>query len=175
MVVIPRNCDVCKTEFELHFRYQMEERSELTEGGASVTRYAFYCSQRCLEASHQERSDGQVACNACATRFTVELAAHVLFTGGQRHYACSPDCRSRILDGVRSVRLGELRQTELDLPGDAEPLPEPSDTLRLTQQEHTPALPPSIRPEPRPETPPPAAREPRSNLRRLRPGKPQVL
>ena len=106
MVVIPRSCDVCKTEFELHFRYQMEERSELTDGGAAVTRYAFYCSQRCLEASHKERSDGQVPCDACAARFTVELAAHVLFTGGQRHYACSPDCRSRILEGVRSVRLG---------------------------------------------------------------------
>jgi chromosome partitioning protein len=173
MVVIPRNCDVCKTEFELHFRYQMEERNELSEGGASVTRYAFYCSQRCLEASHKERSDGQVACNACATRFTVELAAHVLFTGGQRHYACSPDCRSRILEGARSVRLGELRQNDVELPGDAEPLPEASDTLRLTEQ--TPGLPPSIRPQARPETPPPAPREPRGNLRRLRPGKPQVL
>jgi chromosome partitioning protein len=173
MVVIPRNCDVCKTEFELHFRYQMEERSELTEGGASVTRYAFYCSQRCLEESHKDRLDGLVACNACAGRFKVELAAQVLFTGGQRHYACSPDCRGRILEGVRAVRLGELRQSDLELPGDAEPLPEPSDTLRLT--EHPQALPPTIQAEPRLETPPPAHSERRSNLRRLRPGKPQVL
>jgi chromosome partitioning protein len=174
MVVIPRNCDVCKTEFELHFRYQMEERSELTEGGATVTRYAFYCSQRCLEASHRDRADGQVACNACASRFTVELAAQVLFTGGQRHYACSPDCRARILDGVRTVRLGELRQNELDLPGDAEPLPEP-EGMRLT--ERVSALPPAIEPDPRVETPPPPAQSTRrsSNLRRLRPGKPQVL
>ena len=174
MVVIPRNCDVCKTEFELHFRYQMEERSELTDGGTAVTRYAFYCSQRCLEASHKERSDGQVPCDACATRFTVELAAHVLFTGGQRHYACSPDCRARILEGVRSVRLGELRQNEYELPGDAEPLPEPSDSMRLT--ERVPALPPAIEPGPRQTTLPPAQSERRStNLRRLRPGKPQVL
>lgn len=174
MVVIPRNCDVCKTEFELHFRYQMEERTELTEGGASVTRYAFYCSQKCLEASHKERSDGQVACNACATRFTVELAAQVLFTGGQRHYACSPDCRARILDGVRSVRLGELRQNELELPGDAEPLPElePSEAVRVADR-GTPALPPTIQPQPHHESPPP--RVERSNVRRLRPGKPQVL
>jgi chromosome partitioning protein len=175
MVVIPRNCDVCKTEFELHFRYQMEERSELTEGGAAVTRYAFYCSQKCLEASHKDRSDGQACCNACATRFTVELAAQVLFTGGQRHYACSPECRFRILEGVRSVRFGELRQNEYELPGEAEELPEPSDSMRLT--ERAPALPPAIEPEPRAEghaeTPPPRA--PRGNLRRLRPGKPQVL
>jgi chromosome partitioning protein len=174
MVVIPRNCDVCKTEFELHFRYQMEERSELTEDGATVTRYAFYCSQRCLEASHSDRADGQVACNACCSRFTVELAAQVLFTGGQRHYACSPECRSRILEGVRTVRLGELRQSDgdVELPGDAEPLPEPADSLRLT--ERVPALPPAIE---RPETPPPPRSTERrtSNIRRLRPGKPQVL
>ncbi len=178
MVVIPRNCDVCKTEFELHFRYQMEERSELTEGGATVTRYAFYCSQRCLEASHRERSDGQVSCNACAARFTVELAAQVLFTGGQRHYACGPDCRQRILEGVRSVRLGELRQSELDLPGDADPLPEPAETLRLSERPPTmtPGLPPNIEQPLRHETPPPTAAERRSsNVRRLRPGKPQVL
>lgn len=175
MVVIPRNCDVCKTEFELHFRYQMEERSELTEGGASVTRYAFYCSQRCLEASHRDRSDGLVPCDACATRFKVELAAHVLFTGGQRHYACGADCRARILEGVRSVRLGELRQNEFELPGDAEPLPEPADSMRLT--ERVPALPPPIQAQPAHETPPPARSERRSgsNVRRLRPGKPQVL
>lgn len=174
MVVIPRNCDVCKTEFELHFRYQMEERSELTEGGATVTRYAFYCSQRCLEASHRERSDGQASCDACATRFTVELAAQVLFTGGRRHYACSTDCRARILEGVRSVRLGELRQSDCELPGDAEPLPEPADSMRLT--ERAPALPPPIQHDPRLETPPPAESGRRAgNLRRLRPGKPQVL
>jgi chromosome partitioning protein len=174
MVVIPRCCDVCKTEFELHFRYQMEERSELNESGEAVTRYAFYCSQRCLEASHRERSDGQVPCDACATRFMVELAAHVLFTGGQRHYACSPDCRARILDGVRSVRLGELRQSDYELPGDAEPLPEPADSMRLT--ERAPALPPPIEPDPHLETPPPAHSMLRtSNVRRLRRGKPQVL
>ncbi len=176
MVVIPRNCDVCKTEFELHFRYQMEERNELTEGGASVTRYAFYCSQRCLEASHRDRSDGQVPCDACATRFTVELAAHVLFTGGQRHYACRPECRARILEGVRSVRLGELRQNEFELPGDAEPLPEPSDSMRLTERV-PPALPPTIQPPPRAGTTLPPAQSQRraTNVRRLRPGKPQVL
>ena len=32
----------------------------------------------------------------------------MLFTGGRRHYACSTECRTRILSGVRSVRLGQL-------------------------------------------------------------------
>ena len=108
MVVINRNCTICQNEFELHFRYQMEEHTDTDPTGVAQTRYSFYCSQRCLEASHRGRTDGAVACDACATRFEVELASQVLFTGGRRHYACSPDCRTRILSGVRSVRLGQL-------------------------------------------------------------------
>jgi chromosome partitioning protein len=108
MVVINRNCTICQNEFELHFRYQMEERTEQDASGTTEPRYTFYCSQKCLEASHRGRADGAVACDACATRFEVELASQVLFTGGQRHYACSADCRTRILSGVRAVRLGQL-------------------------------------------------------------------
>lgn len=95
-----RVCTVCATEFEVCFRYQIESNGE----GES----RFFCSQRCLEASHSEKLDGSVKCDACATSFKVELAAQVLFTGGRRHYACSPTCRSRVLAGVRAVRLGEL-------------------------------------------------------------------
>ena len=108
MVVINRTCTICQNEFELHFRYQMEERTERDESGAERLRHSFYCSQKCLEASHRGRADGAVACDACATRFEVELASQVLFTGGRRHYACSADCRTRILSGVRAVRLGQL-------------------------------------------------------------------
>jgi len=108
MVVINRTCTTCNNEFELHFRYQMEEHTEQDDQGVAQTRYTFYCSQRCLEASHRGRTDGAVPCDACATRFEVEFASQVLFTGGRRHYACSPDCRTRILSGVRSVRLGQL-------------------------------------------------------------------
>ena len=108
MVVINRTCTTCNNEFELHFRYQMEEHAEQDDQGVTQTRYTFYCSQRCLEASHRGRTDGAVPCDACATRFEVEFASQVLFTGGRRHYACSPDCRTRILSGVRSVRLGQL-------------------------------------------------------------------
>jgi chromosome partitioning protein len=76
---------------------------------------------------------------------------------------------------VRSVRIGELRQNELELPGDAEPLPElePLATSRLTERV-PPALPPAIAPQAHHETPPPPRAE-RTNVRRLRPGKPQVL
>lgn len=108
MVVINRTCSVCNSEFELHFRYQVEERRETDPSGRTVSRYSYYCSQRCLEASHRCRTDGLVSCDACARRFEVELAAQVLFTGGRRHYACSPICRARVLEGARAVRLGQL-------------------------------------------------------------------
>ena len=118
MVVINRTCTTCTNEFELHFRYQMEEHVETDAHGVAQTRLTFYCSQRCLEASHRGRTDGAVPCDACAMRFEVELASQVLFTGGRRHYACSPDCRTRILSGVRSVRLGQLLDPAYPLEND---------------------------------------------------------
>ena len=60
MVVINRTCTTCNNEFELHFRYQMEEHVEKDEQGVAHTRHTFYCSQRCLEASHRGRTDGRV-------------------------------------------------------------------------------------------------------------------
>ncbi|MEP7053361.1 MAG: ParA family protein [Pseudomonadota bacterium] len=123
MVVINRNCTICQNEFELHFRYQMEERTEPDAQGVAQTRCTFYCSQRCLEASHRERTDGAVACDACAKRFEVELASQVLFTGGRRHYACSAECRTRVLSGVRSVRLGQLLDPAYPIEAEAETEP----------------------------------------------------
>ena len=108
MAVSNRTCSVCGSEFELHFRYQREERTETDPNGQTVARESHYCSQRCLEASHRCRSDGLVTCDACARNFEVEFAGQVLFTGGRRHYACSPLCRARVLEGARAVRLGQL-------------------------------------------------------------------
>ncbi|MEI9950889.1 MAG: ParA family protein [Pseudomonadota bacterium] len=123
MVANNRICTTCNNEFELHFRYQMEEHVEQDDQGVAQTRHTFYCSQRCLEASHRGRTDGAVACDACATRFEVEFASQVLFTGGRRHYACSPDCRTRILSGVRSVRLGQLLDPAYPLENDEQAAP----------------------------------------------------
>jgi chromosome partitioning protein len=105
-------CSICQTEFELHFRYQLEERTTLGADGQEQTHSNYYCSQRCLEDSHRQRSDGTVACDACATRFKVELASQVLFTGGRRHYACNSLCRSRIVAGARAVRVGQLQNPD---------------------------------------------------------------
>jgi chromosome partitioning protein len=122
---MPERCSVCSTEFELCFRYQVEERPQ-EQGG---TRH--FCSQRCLEASHSEQADGKVSCDACATAFVVELAAQVVFTGGRRHYACKPECRSRILDGVRAVRLGQLLDPRY-LPDDTLVTPDPARAVQTT-------------------------------------------
>ncbi len=110
-------CSICQTEFEVHFRYQTEEQRESDGHGGSRAVTSYYCSQRCLEDSHRQRSDGSVACDACAKRFQVEFAAQVLFTGGRRHYACTSLCRSRIQAGARAVRLGQLNSREYE-PGD---------------------------------------------------------
>jgi chromosome partitioning protein len=137
MVVINRNCTICQNEFELHFRYQMEERTEQDASGAQHTCYTFYCSQRCLEASHRGRADGAVPCDACAARFEVELASQVLFTGGKRHYACSPECRTRILSGVRAVRLGQLLDPAYALESD-------DAAVALTPSKDAPPSPPEL-------------------------------
>jgi chromosome partitioning protein len=121
MVVTNRTCSVCGSSFELHFRYQLEERHETDPAGEAVVRHSFYCSQRCLEASHRCRTDGHVSCDACARRFEVELAAQVLFTGGRRHYACSPSCRARVLEGVRAVRFGQLLDPAYPVDGSENP------------------------------------------------------
>jgi len=108
MEIQSRECSVCKVRFEVHFRYQLEAWEERATNGNRVRRETAYCSQGCLETSHRDRSDGLVACNACARRFKVELAAQVVFTGGRRHYACEAACRARVLEGARAVRLGEF-------------------------------------------------------------------
>jgi chromosome partitioning protein len=122
MAAEARQCSVCATEFELCFRYQLEERSA-EEGGTR-----FFCSQRCLEASHG--SGENVKCDACASAFQVEFAAQVLFTGGRRHYACKPECRARVLEGVRAVRVGQLLDPRY-LPEDSLVTPAPGE-VRVT-------------------------------------------
>ena len=126
----PKRCSVCTTDFEPCFRYQVEERAE-ADGGAR-----YFCSQRCLEASHSGDSGGAVKCDACASAFKVEFASQVLFTGGRRHYACGPECRARVQGGVRAVRLGQLLDPRY-LPDDSLLTP------RAPAAETTPTPPPA--------------------------------
>lgn len=102
MAAIKESCSVCSSEFEVQFRYQMEER----DGG-----FSFYCSQRCLEKSQLkgvDRNDSQATCDACAKRFSPDLVSQVLYVGGTRRYACSMTCRQQLLREAKGVRLGEI-------------------------------------------------------------------
>ena len=102
MAAIKESCSVCSSEFEVQFRYQMEER----DGG-----FSFYCSQRCLESSQTkgvDRGDSQATCDACAKRFSPDLVSQVLYVGGVRRYACAMSCRQQLLREAKGVRLGEI-------------------------------------------------------------------
>jgi chromosome partitioning protein len=99
-VSIRETCSVCRSGFDVQFRYQMEER----DGG-----FSFFCSQKCLEASQvQGHDDGLAACDGCKTRFPVTLASQVVYLGKRRAYACTMDCRTQLLGEARGLRLGDL-------------------------------------------------------------------
>lgn len=95
---IRESCSICTTTFDVQFRYQMEER----DGG-----FSFFCSQKCLEIS-QKQSDTGAVCGACAKRFTISLAAQILYVKGKRHYACGPECRTQIQSEADGLRLGQV-------------------------------------------------------------------
>jgi chromosome partitioning protein len=85
--------------------------------------FSFFCSQKCLEHSHREGSDGSAACDGCAKRFAVTLASQVLYLKGKRVYACSMGCRSQLVRESQGARLGEMLDASVapvaELPGSA--------------------------------------------------------
>jgi chromosome partitioning protein len=93
------SCSLCKGEFEVQFRYQMEER----DGG-----FAFYCSQECLGKAVRGEDTGGATCQACSKRFIVELVSQVVRVKGARRYACSDACRTQLLAEGDGARLGAL-------------------------------------------------------------------
>jgi chromosome partitioning protein len=93
------SCSICKGEFDVQFRYQMEER----EGG-----FAFYCSQECHGRAVRGEDSGGATCHACSKRFVVELVSQVVRLKGARRYACSEACRMQLLAESDGARLGAL-------------------------------------------------------------------
>ena len=112
MAAISETCSVCGGEFEVQFRYQMEER----DGG-----FSFYCSQKCLEQSQRGGDGGAVTCDACAKRFQPELVSQVIYVDSRRRYACSLGCRTQLLREANGHRLGEIAS-----PAPAPPPPAPA-------------------------------------------------
>lgn len=123
-MAISHQCSVCGQAFTPQFSYQMEERVVREDPEAPPRAdFLFFCSQRCLEASHRSGIEGTVTCDACAASFRVELASQVLFIDGHRRYACGADCRTAVLAEARGVRLGDTL-TGPDAPAVAPPLAE---------------------------------------------------
>ena len=132
----------------------MEERVETGADGRPAARFAFYCSQRCLDQSHADGADGSVTCDACAASFQVELASQVVFAGGHRRYACSLDCRAQVLGEARGLRLvdaiarpsvdphpTELPDAALEPPRDTLPEPPPTGCGSLATEPAASSLP----------------------------------
>ena len=59
MAAMSEGCSVCGRNFEVQFRYQMEER----EGG-----FAFFCSQVCHGKEMRGENAGGVTCSVPAER-----------------------------------------------------------------------------------------------------------
>ncbi len=106
-------CSVCRSEYEVQFRYQMEER----DGG-----FAFFCSQACHGKSVRGEVSGGVSCDACMKRFVVELVSQIVKVKGVRKYACSEPCRTQLLAEGGGARLGSFAAPAAASPA----LPEPT-------------------------------------------------
>ena len=103
MASMTEGCSVCGRQFDVQFRYQMEEK----DGG-----FAFFCSQECHGKSVRGEDTGGVTCDACRKRFMVELVSQVVRVQGTRRYACGDACRAQLLSEANGVRLGAFASSE---------------------------------------------------------------
>ena len=107
MASMTEGCSVCGRQFDVQFRYQMEEK----DGG-----FAFFCSQECHGKSVRGEDTGGVNCDACRKRFMVELVSQVVRVHGTRRYACGDACRAQLLSEANGVRLGAFASSEHVVP-----------------------------------------------------------
>lgn len=126
-------CSVCGADFEIQFRYQMEEK----DGG-----FSFFCSQKCLEKSQLagEGAGAAATCDACAKRFTPDLVSQVLYVAGRRRYACSLGCRTQLVREASGARLGDIAAASVFRP---EPDPAPSTRREGGLRPEAPPAPPA--------------------------------
>ncbi len=134
MAGMTEGCSVCGRDFEVQFRYQMEER----DGG-----FMFFCSQGCHGKVVRGELEGGVNCAACSKRFTVELVSQVLRIKNERVYACSDPCRNQLIAEASGARLGAMSS----LPSAPPPAPRP----------YIPPAPTALRPSIPVSAPAPAA------------------
>ncbi|MGH7284070.1 MAG: ParA family protein, partial [Polyangiaceae bacterium] len=113
---VTENCSVCRSSFDVQFRYQMEEKD-----GA----FAFYCSHECHGRALRGEDDGGVVCTACHKRFALELVSQVVRVHGERSYACSDGCRAQLLAEAGGARLGAIADANVaaSIPAHVPPAP----------------------------------------------------
>ncbi len=102
MAAMKEGCSVCGREFEVQFRYQMEE----TQGG-----FSFFCSHDCHGKNVRGEVTGGVACDCCGKRFVVDLVSQVVKVKSGRAYACAESCRQQLLLEAGGGRLESLSAT----------------------------------------------------------------
>src|SRR5688572_14442250 len=99
MAGMHESCTVCGRNFEVQFRYQMEERDNA---------FSFFCSQACHGKSLRGEITSGVVCTCCNKRFVVELVSQVVRIKGEAKYACGDACRSQLMAEAGGQRLGTL-------------------------------------------------------------------
>jgi chromosome partitioning protein len=104
MAGMREGCSVCSREFEVQFRYQMEE----SRGG-----FSFFCSHECQGKSVRGEVTGGVACDVCGKRFMVELVSQVVKTRSGRSYACGDLCRASLMsqNAAEPLRMVSARES----------------------------------------------------------------
>jgi chromosome partitioning protein len=102
MAAMTEGCSVCGAHFDVHFRYQMEER----DGG-----FAFFCSHACHGRVVRGETTGGATCSACQKRFYVELVSQVVRVRGELRHACSDPCRHQIIAEAAGALLGGIVET----------------------------------------------------------------
>src|SRR6187549_2331786 len=99
MAGMSESCTVCGRDFEVQFRYQMEERDNA---------FSFFCSQSCHGKSLRGETTSGVVCTCCNKRFVVDLVSQVVRIKGEARYACSEGCRGQLLQEAGGLRLGSM-------------------------------------------------------------------
>lgn len=94
------HCNVCGKQFVPKFRFQLES----ADGAIPAPYCSQSCRMRATGASSAAPVQAKVPCTACGTPFAPTLAAQTIQMGGGTAYACSPACRTRLLESTPPAR-----------------------------------------------------------------------
>lgn len=151
MAGMHESCTVCGRNFEVQFRYQMEERDNA---------FSFFCSQDCHGKSLRGEATSGVVCDCCNKRFVVELVSQVVRVKGAARYACSDGCRGQLLAEAGGLRLGSAMAPVTDGPATLPAMPV---AIAAHKSAEVQASAPAAEPAAPPSEPPASGPVPSSN------------